>query len=148
MRPREVCISMDKEAEGIISTGRGKQVTLNEALEALQRSHEAGLVHISYTDKDKSYPLIISICCSCCCHSLGGLVRFEIPEAVVESKLVAIQDSDACMNCGTCVNRCQFQARKIENGTLNYNISKCFGCGVCISTCPENAILLVTRSQD
>lgn len=145
--PLDVCIGMDREAEILISKGQGKQVTLKEALDALQRSHEAGLVHITYTDKSEHSPFIICSCCVCCCHSLAGLIRFEIPDAVVASDCIANQDFEVCSNCGRCVERCHFQARTLENGTLIYDVSKCFGCGVCVSTCPESAISMVTRSK-
>ena len=143
--PLDVCISIDKEAENAISKNHGKEVSLDEALAALRRSHNAGLVHISYTDKGKPAPLIICSCCACCCHSLGGLVRFDLPDAVVESDSIAQQDVDVCIQCGVCVTRCQFQARMMENGTLVYNPAKCFGCGVCVSTCPVEAISMVKR---
>ncbi len=145
--PLDVCISIEKEAEITISKGLGRQVTLEEALEALRRSHDAGLVHMSYTDKGQTKPFIICSCCACCCHSLGGLVRFDLPELVVESDHIALQNNDLCINCGVCVNRCQFQARSMENGALKYEPSKCFGCGVCVSTCPVEAISMVKRSE-
>jgi len=145
--PLDVCISIDNEADYMISNGYGRKVILEEALDALRRSHDAGLVHISYTDKGQAEPKIICSCCACCCHSLAGLIRFNLPEAVVESDHIALQDEDVCINCGDCVNRCHFQARRMENGTLKYDFSKCYGCGVCVSTCPANAISMVKRSE-
>ncbi len=143
--PLDVCIGIDKEAEIIIQKGHGRLVSLNEALDALQRSHDAGLVHISYTDKGESEPFIICSCCACCCHSLAGLMRFDFPEAVVESDFIAFQDEQTCDHCGSCIDRCHFQARSMENGSLKYDSSKCFGCGVCVGTCPIEAISMVKR---
>ena len=145
--PLDVCISLDKEAEYAISKARGKAVSLDEALAALRRSHDAGLVHISYTDKGKPSPLIICSCCACFCHSLAGLVRFELPDAVVESDSIAQQNEDACIQCGVCADRCQFQARSLENGRLLFDPVKCFGCGVCVTTCPVEAISMVKRLE-
>jgi Fe-S-cluster-containing hydrogenase component 2 len=141
----DVCISIDKDAEHMIAKGYGREVTLAEALDALRRSHDAGLVHISYTDKGEPAPLIICGCCSCCCHSMAGLIRFDLPDAVVESDSIAQQNEDTCVHCGVCVDRCQFQARRMENGFLKYESAKCFGCGVCASTCPVEAISIVKR---
>jgi len=143
--PIDVCISMDREAELLIEKGIARKVTLDGAMAALRKSHEAGLVHISYTDKSEPKPFIICSCCACCCHSLAGLMRFQIPEAVVAADYIAQQDTENCIGCGNCVNRCHFQARILENGTLIYDSTKCFGCGVCVSTCPTNAILMVKR---
>ncbi|MFX1509613.1 MAG: ATP-binding protein [Promethearchaeota archaeon] len=145
--PLDVCISLDKEAEIMISKGRGRLVSLKEAMEALRLSHAAGLVHISYTDKGEREPNIICSCCTCCCHSLAGLMRFNLPEAVVQSDYITQQDEEVCIHCGVCVNRCHFLARNMKNGNLNYDPAKCFGCGVCISTCPVEAISMVTRSE-
>ncbi len=49
--PRETCISLDASAEeSLKATGyNARVVTLDEALEALRVSHEAGLVHMAYT---------------------------------------------------------------------------------------------------
>lgn len=145
--PIDVCLSIDKEAEIMISKGNGRKVTLDEALSALKQSHDAGLVHMSYTDKGEAEPFIICSCCACCCHSLAGLMRFDFPELVVESDHVALQNEDACIHCGVCVDRCHFNARSMENGSLKYEPSKCFGCGVCVSTCPVEAISMVNRSE-
>lgn len=145
--PLDVCISMDNEAQYLISQGLGRKITLEEALAALRRSHEAGLVHISYTDKGQPEPFIICSCCPCCCHSLAGLIRFDLPEAVIESNRIALQDQEICISCGVCVNRCNFKARRLENNTLKYDSSKCYGCGVCVSTCPVNAISMITRTD-
>jgi NAD-dependent dihydropyrimidine dehydrogenase PreA subunit len=145
--PLDVCLSIDKEAEIMISKGEGRKVTLDEALSALKQSHDAGLVHMSYIDKGETEPFIICSCCACCCHSLAGLMRFDLPELVVESDHVALQNEDACIQCGVCVDRCHFQARNMENGSLSFKPSKCFGCGVCVSTCPVEAISMVNRSD-
>ncbi|MFX0078891.1 MAG: ATP-binding protein [Candidatus Hermodarchaeota archaeon] len=143
--PLDVCLTIDKEAEIMISKGKGRKVTLDEALFALKHSHDAGLVHMSYTDTGEDEPFIICSCCACCCHSLSGLMRFDLPELVVESDHVAFQNEDTCVHCGVCVDRCHFQARSMKNGTLNYASAKCFGCGVCVSTCPVEAISMVKR---
>jgi ferredoxin len=145
--PLDVCISLDKEAELMIAKGRGRQVSLKEAMNALRVSHDSGLVHISYTDKGEREPFIICSCCACCCHSLAGLMRFNLPEAVVQSDHIAVQAEDTCIHCGVCVDRCHFQARTMENGILKHDSTKCFGCGVCVSTCPVEAISMRKRSE-
>ncbi|MFX1301064.1 MAG: hypothetical protein ACFFDE_08980, partial [Promethearchaeota archaeon] len=104
--PLDVCLSIDREAEIMISKGKGRKATLDEALSALKQSHDAGLVHMSYTDKGEAMPYIICSCCACCCHSLAGLMRFDLPEMVVESDQIANQNEDACIHCGACVDRC------------------------------------------
>ena len=92
--PLDVCICLDTDAEDLIKEGLAKEITLEQALEALERSHDAGLVHIAYTFKGNEKPNIVCSCCSCCCHSMSALVRFGIPEAVVASKYVAVNNQE------------------------------------------------------
>lgn len=143
--PLDVCICLNEDAEEYISKGLGSKVSLEEALGALRRSHEAGLVHIAYTFEKSDKPNIVCSCCSCCCHSMSALVRFGIPEAVVASRYVAKNNLETCINCGTCVERCQFKTRHIEEGKLVYDETRCFGCGLCVTTCPTKSISLEKR---
>jgi ferredoxin len=143
--PLDVCISLDDEARESMKHG-ARRIALAQALVVLQRSHRAGLVHMAFTFKGKEKPEVICSCCSCCCHSLGALVRFGMPHAVVASESIAQQSYETCKNCGTCVQRCQFQARQLNSdGRLVFNPSKCFGCGLCVSTCPTKSVKLVRR---
>ena len=77
--PIDVCLNLDNEAKDFIIKGLAKRISLKEALKALKRSHEAGLVHIAYTFKGREKPEVICSCCSCCCHSMSALVRFGMP---------------------------------------------------------------------
>lgn len=142
--PLDVCICMDKKAEDLIKNGDGKAVSAEQALDALRRSHEAGLVHLAFTNRGDERPFIICSCCSCCCQTLSSLLRYNIP-AVAESSHVAFQDSEKCDDCGVCVERCQFSARRLIDGKLTFDKDKCFGCGLCVTTCPNEAISLVER---
>ncbi len=143
--PIDVCLNLDKEAEDFIAKGLAKKVSLDEALEALKRSHKAGLVHIAYTFKEKEKPEVICSCCSCCCHSMSALVRFGMPDAVFESKYIATNNSETCVGCGTCVERCQFRARHLKDKEMFFDSSRCFGCGLCVSACPTQSISLIER---
>ncbi len=143
--PLDVCISLDKEAEDSINSGLARKANLQQALDALERSHSAGLVHIAYIFEGNEKPDIVCSCCSCCCHSMSALIRFGIPDAVISSKYVAVNNQETCTNCGTCVERCQFKARHLKDDKLIYNKNRCFGCGVCVSTCPTESISLTKR---
>jgi len=67
--PLDVCLNIDKEAEEQINQGSAKKVSLEQALDALRRSHEAGLVHLTFTIKGDKQPFVMCSCCSCCCHA-------------------------------------------------------------------------------
>jgi len=143
--PLDVCLSLDNEAKDAMKRG-AKRISLAQALVTLKRSHEAGLVHLAFTFKDKEKPEVICSCCSCCCHSLSALVRFGIPNHVVASEYIAQNNTETCENCGTCVQRCQFHARQLINNKLQFNQNKCFGCGLCTTTCPTKSITLIKRN--
>jgi uncharacterized Fe-S center protein len=142
--PLDVCIGLDDDAREAIKGG-AREVSKSEALVALKRSHEAGLVHMTYTFKGKEKPGVICSCCSCCCHSLSALVRFGIPDHVVASEYQASDNDETCNNCGICAERCQFHARKLVDDELRFDQTKCFGCGLCVTTCPTKSIKLVRR---
>ena len=148
--PLDTCLSLDGDAEEALRAGRynAREVGLEEALEVLRRSHEAGLVHMAYTLKGKGYTSPICSCCPCCCHTLGGLVRHGVHAKVLASRYVAEDDPSMCTGCGVCVDRCSFQAREMAGGELQYDRSRCFGCGLCVSTCPTGAIGLVERGAE
>ncbi len=144
--PLDVCLSLDNDAREAMKRG-AKRISLAQALVVLKRSHEAGLVHLAFTNKGEDKPFVICSCCSCCCHSLSALVRFGMPGAVVSSEYIAQQDYDTCDNCGICVQRCQFKARQLNSDNeLVFNRDKCFGCGLCITVCPKKSITLARRN--
>jgi len=46
-----------------------------------------------------------------------------------------------CLNCGTCMELCNFDAISFEEDRYFIKEMGCEGCGVCISFCPEDAII-------
>ncbi len=147
IEPMDGCLTVGPEATENVEIGAEKEISLEEALASLKRTHEAGLVHMAYTFEGDDHIGQICSCCSCCCHTLSAAVRFGYPDHAFTSEKIATQDSEACINCGKCVERCQFKARTMEENGLEYDESKCYGCGVCISTCPEEAIGLAPRKD-
>jgi ferredoxin len=144
--PLEVCLCMDEKAKEIINTGEARPVSVEQALNALKCSHETGLVHLTFIDKGEKQPLIICSCCSCCCHVLSSLLRFNIP-GVAKSEQIVFQDTERCRDCGVCVKRCQFHARWLDEGELVFDKDRCFGCGLCITTCPNGALRFTRRNR-
>lgn len=143
--PLDVCLCMDKEAEEAIERRGARETTLEVAMDALRRSHEAGLVHMAYETRGGPIDIICS-CCSCCCHTLAAITRLGYDEAVVgHADVVAEMDPTLCDDCGVCVERCHFEAWAIEGGAVKLTREKCAGCGVCASSCPNGAIRLVKR---
>jgi hypothetical protein len=46
--PLEVCLDMNEVAERQIELGWAREITLDETLRVLEKTHEAGLVHMAY----------------------------------------------------------------------------------------------------
>jgi Pyruvate/2-oxoacid:ferredoxin oxidoreductase delta subunit len=143
--PLDTCLSLNKTAEELITKGLSAKIDLEYALKTLKRAHEAGLVHVTYAIPGKDKPEYICSCCSCCCHSLSGLIKFGMISAVEPSIYIAKSNVQTCINCGKCAERCQFKARSFQDGKMEFDKKRCFGCGLCVTTCPTESIELVSR---
>lgn len=146
--PVNNCIDMNELAERNIATGRAREISFDEALEILELSHRAGLVHMAMANADIYKPGVINSicsCCSCCCTQLSGLLRFGLAPHILTPVTTSVTNVSDCNECGVCTERCQFGAREMVGGSLAYNSDLCFGCGLCVSTCPTNAITLVYK---
>jgi ferredoxin len=154
-----------KEVEGIrkckdkypihncISFGRGARMLINmndPAIRAISKEEvkkiareaaELGLVHM--TDNNASEAHILCSCCECCCGNMAGLVRLkkDNPKAIARANYISSVDKDLCIACGTCVERCKFDAITVDD-FAQIDIDKCVGCGLCAVTCPEDAIIM------
>jgi len=146
--PRDVCIGLEEEDYDLDNEKWNRRdIDLEEALQVLKRSHAAGLVHMAYVMNGDENPGLICSCCTCCCHTLGSLLRNGIHTQVLSSKLVAQNDESKCIDCGECVGRCVFLAREMNQDKMHYDSSKCMGCGLCVSTCPTETISMVPRDD-
>ena len=144
-RPVDVCLFLDEGADKQIEVGTGREVSLDQALAILQRTHELGLVHVALVEKGADPVKYICSCCSCCCQAVAAMQRFGYHDALVFSNMIASLAYERCDNCGVCVERCNFGALASEDGKLSLDERRCFGCGVCISSCPSGALTLKRR---
>jgi len=146
--PLDVCLTFDDEAKTAIAERGGRRATAEEALDALERSHKAGLVHLAFVRKGTE---IFSICgcCSCCCHTMAAITRFGYDLGVVEkADVVAVHEPETCKNCKLCVSKCQFDAWGVVDGKVRLYALRCSGCGVCASSCPTGSLRLVPRKPE
>ncbi len=144
--PTSVCIIFARKENAFDESELTKPITKDEALQKLRESEEAGLVHCTMNvQQGHNY---ICNCCTCCCNVLRGVSLSDQPHAFVKSDYLISIDEDLCSGCGTCVERCQFDALSIPEDVAVANIERCIGCGVCTVTCPENAMSLIDRTGE
>ena len=137
--PSEVCLSFGMAAEMLLQRGVSRKISKDEALNILRISEQAGLVHC--VDNKQKGLLFICNCCKCGCGALRALSKYQNSDLVRKSRYVAAVNSELCIGCGTCVDKCQFDAIHLEE-KISINPDKCWGCGNCAINCPENAISL------
>lgn len=142
-KPLEVCLQIDNAAKYSIDRGSGRKVTPEEALNILKTAEEAGLVRVTMNRAHAGH--FICNCCSCCCQALPLMIS-EGLTICDPSRYQARIDETKCSGCGTCVDRCQFNAitaSESDDSVMTVLTEKCMGCGICGTTCPEEAISLI-----
>ena len=136
--PIEVCLQIGRGAEYTIERGSGREIGKQEAHKIIKECAEAGLIHVTMNKSDIGH--FICNCCGCCCQSFSMLISNGV-NLCDPSRYLAEVDETVCTGCGTCMERCYFNAiHTDEGGTASVNPEKCMGCGQCAVGCPEEAI--------
>ncbi len=145
--PVEVCLQINKGAQYTIDRGSGREVSKAEAMQIIEDTEKAGLVHVTMNKADVGH--FICNCCGCCCQSFTLLISDNV-NLCDPSRYAPRVDTDACTGCGTCEDRCYFGAITVgADEVAQPNPDKCLGCGQCAIGCPEDAITMVEeRSAD
>ncbi len=141
---RETCISFGIAAERYIEKGWAKKISKEEAIDALKKSSEEGLIHQVSNAKRLDF---ICSCCECCCEAIKLLKNLPVPGLIVNSNYYAQTQSDQCSGCETCIDWCQMNAIKVINQKAKINKKRCIGCGNCLIKCPSNAIILIKKQK-
>ncbi len=145
--PLETCLVFDYSAEFMVERGHGRYLSVEEALELLEKCEEAGLVHSTLNSQTR--PTFICNCCTCACLILRGLSELHNPRAIAKSNFLPVRDDDVCTRCKKCIRVCPMQANVYhaphdeELERVLFLEERCIGCGLCAYHCPSNAINLV-----
>jgi ferredoxin len=142
--PMDVCLIIGEPFASLVvehHPDRSRWITSEEAQEILEAEHKRGHVHHAYF-KDAMLGRFYAICncCSCCCGAMQA-VRNGSP-MIISSGYVCHLDQGVCIDCGVCMEFCQFGALSYQNGSLTVDGQTCMGCGVCVSVCPVEALSL------
>jgi len=156
--PREYGCMFLGEAATEINPKWGNLVSKEEALNYIDKTLEAGLVHLIGRNKLDSMWLgakpndklmTICHCCPCCClwKMLPDLHK-DISGNSKKMPGLEIEVSDACVGCGTCTDGvCFVDAISLVDGRATIS-NECRGCGRCVSVCPSKAIKIsLTNDQ-
>jgi len=135
---KEACMAFGSGAYFYLQTGRGREITREEALAVLKAAMDEGLV-IQPGNGQKVWNLCL--CCPCCCALLGALRRMDKPGEVAHSSFYAETIPAVCTACGVCVEKCPMGAITVGE-TIQVNRERCIGCGVCVGACACEAIRL------
>ncbi|MBD5132054.1 MAG: FAD-dependent oxidoreductase [Clostridiales bacterium] len=109
---RDWCIGVGDMADYCRETGRGRDITYDEAMEILKRAEDNGFVHqVTNIDGENK----IFAICNCnvkICNALRTSQLFNTPN-LSASAYRAHVDKDKCVACGACVETCPAGALKL-----------------------------------
>jgi Na+-translocating ferredoxin:NAD+ oxidoreductase subunit B len=143
----ETCMGFGDWARHFIKAGHSREITREEALEITRRNEEDGLVlqPTNYLKVD-----FVCACCGCCCGILRIQKMLPNPGLTWSHNYYAAVDTGNCTGCGTCVEKCQVNAVKVDekNGYSTIDLDRCIGCGNCVAACPSEALRLVKKEKE
>ena len=146
--PLETCISLNQSAKFLIERGLAREISKEEAKKLSKDFNKMGLVNVSENYSDGAH-LLFCNCCSCCCNILGGILRGDNPRSAAASNFVAIaKNQEDCEKCGTCAEKCIFNAILMKDDGPEFNKEKCMGCGICVLNCPSSVIELEREEKE
>ncbi len=142
----ETCIMTGPDhARHYVDMGVGRYITKEEALEILDKVQEAGLI---IQPENSQRPEAICCCCGDCCVLLKPLKNHPRPVELFVTNYYVEFNPELCNGCGECIDKCQMDARVLNEGIAELNPDRCIGCGSCVVTCSSDANKLIKKDQE
>jgi ferredoxin len=142
---RETCLQIGTDhARQYVEMGIARYITKEEAFQILEKAEAAGFI---LQPENSQHPEAICCCCGDCCGLLSKIVKSPRPADLYVTNYRVEVDSAKCSGCGTCVKRCQLDARILDGKTAKVNPDRCIGCGNCVVTCETKATRLVLKGH-
>ena len=117
----------------------------DEAKELLAKLEQEGMVPALFACmQSKGWLFVICNCESEICFPLRA--HLQVGAAYSPGPDIVSLDTDKCVRCGKCVDRCHFGANSLD-GSSHVDLSRCYGCGLCVSTCAGGARAMVQRED-
>ena len=158
----DCCFLFGPYAEGFVQLSKElpgarpvNYVSHEEALKVLEECFKEGLVASTMNNSDPTQAAFICMCCSCCCHILGGYARnitgWGNPYQTMKSNLQPRRDEAKCRRCNICVRLCPVKAQwrhwphqpDLSDDFIFFEAERCIGCGICAFNCPNDALTMV-----
>jgi len=108
----DMCIQLGHAAEYYIRTGRGREITREEAYEIIKKAEDNGLMHNIPNLDGFGKTHAICNCCGCGCFSMRNGQAYTNPD-FIRSNYLSTVDKDKCVACGECVETCPMNALQL-----------------------------------
>lgn len=153
----ETCFALGDDAEYLVSLGLGRRITQEEALKILQQSRDDGFILHCLYGKEHAWV------CQCNPKICGITAQWEAgaealgswdevmkqPAYKNRTHYDLVVDTESCIKCGTCANRCPMQAISMDSGAPEIIADyQCVRCGQCAYVCPQEARKLHARPAE
>ena len=136
-QPLDVCLRFDNER------GLGREISRERAVEILRMADAAGLTHTDYLGRSAGDTHAICNCCTDCCFPHRAAALLDAESVWPRRRHLAVVDHDECSQCGTCAERCPFDAITMSaDSEPLVEAAECRGCGLCSTGCPTEAIAM------
>ncbi len=146
-RPTLNCFEFGKYAEFNLNQSSSlKVVSIEEAIAISDEAERAGLLKSGGLRPGNGG--VLCHCCDDCCNVMGATIRNGVAHQLRNpSRYRARVNSDSCIGCQECVDRCFFGAIEMvkvpgsKKLKASVNEEKCMGCGLCVIGCEQKALI-------
>ncbi len=108
----DMCIQLGDAAEYYIRTGRGREISREEAYTIIEKAEGDGLMHQIPNTEGPGHTHAICNCCGCSCYAIRAASMYHNPD-MVRSNYIAKVEKEKCVGCGECVEVCPTNALKL-----------------------------------